>query len=505
MLLAISVPTSKFGMSLAQMILAANWLFDKRVLRKFGEFFTNKTALIFLLLFFIHIIWLFNTSNFHYALDDLRTKAPIFILAVIFSTTPRLTEQEFRWVLVAHLLSVLTMSIIAANIYYIDKPADFRLISPHISHIRLALNVCIAIFTLVYLIFKSKISLYWKPICAAIIIWFLFFLTLLQSATGLVIVFVIALALSIYAITTSTLKKQIKIAVLIICFSTPLLAIYYVYHTFQSYNRYPNVDFSALDSTTFHGEKYINDTLSFPAENGKWIGLYLCESEVQWAWNQRSKIKYHSKDSKGTVINYTIVRYLTSKNLRKDYEGVNKLTNEDIKNIENGIASVDYVEEQGIKSRLYKLFWEYKLFKRNGDIKGHSLFQRIELWTISTEIIASNWLFGVGTGDVPDDFKAQLITKNSPLKDTRLRSHNQYLSLFIAFGIVGFILSLFSFIYPFVRSKLLFDYFCMIFLIVFFMSMLTEDTIESQDGVTFYAFFAALYLFQKPLKKRIEN
>jgi O-antigen ligase len=132
---------------------------------------------------------------------------------------------------------------------------------------------------------------------------------------------------------------------------------------------------------------------------------------------------------------------------------------------------------------------------------GHSLFQRFELWKTSWSIIQSNWLFGVGTGDVPDVFHQTLKDENSPLQDTKLRSHNQYLSLFIAFGVVGFLLCLFSFIYPFVKSKLIFDYFCTIFLIVFLMSMLTEDTIESQDGVTFYAFFAALYLFQKPLKK----
>jgi hypothetical protein len=38
-------------------------------------------------------------------------------------------------------------------------------------------------------------------------------------------------------------------------------------------------------------------------------------------------------------------------------------------------------------------------------------------------------------------------------------------------------------------------YFYSIFLALMLLSMLTEDTIESQDGVTLFAFFNALLLF----------
>ncbi|MEI6346391.1 MAG: O-antigen ligase family protein [Bacteroidota bacterium] len=504
-LLAISLPTSKFGMSLAQLILAANWLLDKRVIQKFIDFFTNKIAVAFALLFFVHVLWLLNTSSFQYALDDLRTKAPIFILAVIFSTTSRLSSKEFMSVMLLHAFSVLLMSFISTYLYVVERPVDFRLISPYISHIRLALNVCIASFTLVYLIFKSlSINTWVKLLFALISIWFVFFLSLLQSVTGLIIFFVMTIILSIYFIKGIKIRKPIKLSIITFICLIPLISIIYVINVFSNFKSKPDIDFSKLDSISPYGGKYIHDTISYPTEDGKWIGLYLCEVEVQHAWNLKSKIKYNSKDSKGNVINYAILRYLTSMNLRKDFDGVNQLSNDDVANIEKGIASVEYVRGIGVKSRLHKIFWEYQSYNSTGDIKGHSLFQRFELWDASLEIIKTNWLFGVGTGDVPLEFKKQLIHQNSPLKETRMRSHNQYLSLFIAFGIFGFLLSLFSFIYPFVQSKLHFDYFCMIFLIVCFMSMLTEDTIESQDGVTFYAFFGALYLFQKPLKKRLE-
>lgn len=85
---------------------------------------------------------------------------------------------------------------------------------------------------------------------------------------------------------------------------------------------------------------------------------------------------------------------------------------------------------------------------------------------------------------------------NTALKpEFRWRSHNQYLSIFIAFGIFGFIWFLFSLIYPLIRLKRYHQYFYSIFLVLMLLSMFTEDTIESQDGVTLFAFFNALLLF----------
>ncbi len=500
-------------MSISQMILAANWLIDKDLIQKLNAFIRNKVALSFSLLFFVHTVWLANTINFEYAMLDLRIKSPILILAIIFSTTPSLTIKEFKTVLVLHVLSVLLMSMIGFYIYYFENPTDFRDISPFISHIRLSLNVCIAIFTLVYFIFhtqdiffKTKYILFAsKFVILSLIFWFLNFLSLLQSATGIFLFIFVGLVLILKYIIQKEISKKSKITLLSLILLIPLFLVGFIYISFKTYMYRPPVNIESLEKTTPYGETYRHDTIFFTTENQQWIGLYLCESELEKAWNQRSNMKYNSKDERGNIINYTLIRYLTSMNLRKDRDGVNALSKEDISNIEKGIANKNYTRGIGIKHRLHKLYWEYLMNKTNGDIKGHSMFQRLELWKTSVEILKKNWLFGAGTGDVPDVFKQELMEKNSPLKETRMRSHNQYLSLFIAFGIFGFLLCLFSFIYPFFKTKQFFDYFCMVFLIVFFVSMITEDTIESQDGVTFYAFFSSLYLFLKPLNREQFN
>ena len=104
-------------------------------------------------------------------------------------------------------------------------------------------------------------------------------------------------------------------------------------------------------------------------------------------------------------------------------------------------------------------------------------------------------MFGVGTGDVKEAFQSKFEEEGSVLKDSGLRSHNQYLSITVTLGIIGLLVFLFSLIYPAIVLKMWsFSPFFYLFVIVT-MSMLWEDTIESQVGVTVYAFFASIYLF----------
>lgn len=75
-----------------------------------------------------------------------------------------------------------------------------------------------------------------------------------------------------------------------------------------------------------------------------------------------------------------------------------------------------------------------------------------------------------------------------------MRSHNQYLSIGVAFGIVGLIWFLITLFYPmFLQGKNV-DYLYVTFLLIAVISFLTEDTLETQAGVTFYAFFNSFFL-----------
>jgi hypothetical protein len=256
------------------------------------------------------------------------------------------------------------------------------------------------------------------------------------------------------------------------------------------------VDKKNLPIYTKRGNIYTHDTTNFETENGNYIWHNICEKELEEEWNKKSSLNYHSKDLKGNDLKYTLIRFLTSKGLNKDAEGVNALSKEEVNAIEKGTANVNYMGILNPMERVRKILWELDLYLKGGNPSGHSVVQRIEFWKAALGIIKENFLFGVGTGDVLKAFDEEYEKINSPLtKEYRLRSHNQFLAIGTAFGIVGIIWFLFSLFYPLLHEKKFNDYFYITFFTIAFLSMLAEDTLETQAGVTFFSFFNSLFLF----------
>ena len=126
------------------------------------------------------------------------------------------------------------------------------------------------------------------------------------------------------------------------------------------------------------------------------------------------------------------------------------------------------------------------------------MFQRIEFIKASLNIIKENILFGVGTGDIANAFANYYEETNSKLlPENRFRSHNQYLAITVAFGIVGLLWFLFSMFYPIFADKKNRNYLYLIFIFIMALSMLTEDTLETQIGVTLFAFFNSFLVFTR--------
>jgi len=76
-----------------------------------------------------------------------------------------------------------------------------------------------------------------------------------------------------------------------------------------------------------------------------------------------------------------------------------------------------------------------------------------------------------------------------------LRAHDQYLEITVGFGLVGLAWFLLSIFYPGIKTKKIFTYFYFIFWLIFMLSLFTEDTLETEAGATFYAFFNSFFLF----------
>jgi O-antigen ligase len=120
---------------------------------------------------------------------------------------------------------------------------------------------------------------------------------------------------------------------------------------------------------------------------------------------------------------------------------------------------------------------------------------RMKSWETTFKLFRDNLWTGVGTGD----FKDELIdlyhsTGLTYAAERKLNAHNQFLQTAGTLGIVGLILLLLNFLFPFfysVRRKNLIYFF---FLLLLFMNLMVESMFERQAGVIFFAFFNSLFL-----------
>lgn len=526
-LLAISIPLSKFTMSVFQFMLIFVWFTDgfsgtviKRFYRKknifvgtyntvsytiklaasnfvdkFGFFFKNRIAVVIASLFVLHLIGLLHTSDFDYALKDLRTKLPIFIIPLVMSSMPQLSMKQIKQLLVFYVLTVFIGTLFSMNAFYKQEFDDIRSISVFISPIRFALNILLSFFIASWFVFIEKERKIWANILwLSLMSWFVIFLMILESGIGLLSLIIILTGITAYkAFTIKPFKWRFVSLLLMI--AIPLSFYLYINSLVDQLTKTEPVIIENLDQRTIHGNAYIHDTISFGIEDGKYIGLYLAEPEMAAAWNEISQLEFYGKDHADQLLKYTLIRYLTSKGLRKDAEGVAQLTVKDIRAVENGIANVNYLENPSIRTRISKIILGYQQYIFASDPNGSSLLQRIEYLKASTHIIKHNFWIGVGTGDLPMHFKKAYQEIDTVLKEKwQWRSHNQYFSMLVGFGFFGLIWFLFVLLYPYFSSAGYRHFLYAMFMAILLMSMLTEDTIENQAGVTFYAFFNAFFL-----------
>lgn len=501
--LVVGMPLSKFLMSISQLLLAFNWLLEGNVKNKFIAFYKNKTALVLSSLLLMHFIGLAYTDDYNYAFKDMRIKLPLFILPLIISTSKPLSEKWYTIILklfvVAIIIGTVISMLILLDIYH--RPMnDIRDVSIFISHIRFALLICVAVFVCAYFFMQTEQAKH-KVLWGTIALWFVVFLIIIESLTGLFALFMGSTALFFMFVFKSK-NTVLKISSLALFFLILGSVAYYLKTIADENKPKEAVNFKALETHTALGNLYEHDTLSEITENGHLLWANYAIEELREAWNKRATIHIDSTDDNGNTVYFTLFRFLTSKGLKKDAAGVNQLTNEEVKAIEQGITNVNYQNISSLRGRIYETLWEIDVYKKTGQASGHSLTQRFEYWKAAIAIIKENILFGVGTGDLPHAFENQYIKSNSSLSEkARLRSHNQYLSIAVGFGVIGLCWFIYTLIFPWFKNTQKDNIIYLGFFIVALVSFFTEDTLETQAGVTFYAFINSYLLFAREKKQ----
>lgn len=483
---AAGLPLNKVVLSISTLFLLLNILLSGDFTNKFNLIKSNRIFLLILAFFSLHFVGLLWSDDLGYGLHDIWKKIPLLIIPLSCVVFPFNRSEHRDYLLLVFVASTLITSLINflsyQQVFGEKEYIGFREMSLFGSHVRYALFIVMSFGISYYFILKK----YLWPLFMVLGAWFVFYTAYSQVIAGITSFVIVIASLSFYHFYPK--RKIILGAVSVFILGAGFWLIFWLFQPVDQHS----IQLDSLEKYTKEGNQYTHDLSLISPESNKPIGLYTCDKELRREWNKISDLDFDGKDKKGQPLHQTLRRYLSSKDLRKDAEGMAQLKPVDIRKIEHGCAS-HYC--QGIPARLYGL--KYQILNEQNP-NGHSFLQRLEYWKAGVNILSDNILIGVGTGDVQKEFDKYYDKTHSPLNEqNRLRSHNMYITVFLTFGIIGIILFLWlhtSFLRMHVAER---NLVAILFIAIALTSYLTEDTLETQFGITFFAFFLGIYIYPK--------
>jgi len=493
-LMAIGLPVSEFLMSVSFIVLAFAWLINGPKKIQWNAFKNNKLAWLSASIFIITLLGLLNTSNYPYALAELRIKIPL-LLVPVFVAYSNINVKNQKIILALFVGSTFVGTLICFTNYQVNLKYDLvniRDISIFISHIRFSLLIDFAIFILVYYAIKNRNR--WSVVMVVMAVWLTYFLFFLSSGNG-ILVFVLLMIIGFITLILKSPYPKLGLGFGIVI----LFFLFYLgnlsYTSYKSHffpkNEAYNLSGNIHKRTVNHNTTYSKPN-NYQLENGYYIWRNISNKELEKEWMARANPAYFYKDIKGQGINGTLSRYLTSKGLSKDSVGVWQLNDLDIQNIEKGNYSYLQSDWNHLELRVDQFFFQLNSFYRGKNPSNKPFIQRIYYLKGAFAIIKDNFITGVGTGDIQDNYY-DYFNREHPeiLEEFRHHTHNQYLTIFITLGVFGFVWFVFAVFYPlffFIKR----DYLLAIGQFILLVSFLTEDTLETQPGATFYVFIVAM-------------
>ena len=498
--LVCAMPTSKFLMSATMIFLAANWLIEGRFREKWEIARGNKVLWAFVVLYVVHLLWCwtpFNTHcNWDYALDDLRKKLPLIVIPIVVLTSDFFDRRKIALLLQFFCLTVAVASVVGITRYLGSADMDYRNMFPHFSHIRFALNVCLAMVLLLYALYKiynrKDLKYRWLRMLAIVLLEAIYciVLMLLPSYTAFVILSVVFVVLLGWIAVRKKSRPIYPIAFFAVLTMVVLAAWLCFSHYYSNYYTLSELSSKPLATHTAQGNAYTHANDGF-IEMGNYINNYVCDTELRSQWAKRSTLDIDSLTPNTFAVYPTLVRYLNAKGLTKDSVGVSQLTDKDIALIEQGVANPHYTSNFGLGKMFYRIFFEYECYKKTGLVKNSSFFQRLTLWQNGLDVF-NRYPMGCGTGNVADAVELDLFKHHPELADSGLRTHNQFITFLFTFGIVGFGIILFVFVWAIRKHRLLSSAVFVAYLCIALVSFLGEDTLETEAGVVFFALMFSL-------------
>ena len=482
-LLGASMVTSTWASNLVWVLLGVNWLLEGRWREKWQMARESRLLQAFVAFYLLMLVGMLWTEHLANGFAMLQVRLPLLVVPLVVLTTRPVTGRVRRGILALYVTAVLVVTVIALVRLYTIPDLPYRDAVPYISHIRFALNCCMVIY-----IVCGELTRRWSRIWALAVgvlltAYLLFFVLKIHSYTAVAILALVSL-----------------VALLAYYRRWPLLAAwgllagamaFMVARDAKAYYRMvPQAD-EPLMAYTAGGRPYVHLQDGI-IENGNYINNYVCPDELRAEWNRRSRVPYDSVVADGWTVEPALVRYLNALGLTKDSVGVCAMTDEQIAEVERGVANPVYSSRNLIRKMVYVMLFEREYYVHTHAVSGFTMLQRFELWRATAHVIADHRWSGVGTGDVDAELHAELHAMGSELADTRKRSHNQYLSLLAAYGVLGFVLLAVFFLRPlFGGRSLRITPLMLAWLLTVLISFLTEDTLDTLAGILFCTWFLA--------------
>ena len=446
------------------------------------------------LIYLLSFIIFYKPGN---SLYDLQKTLFFLVIPIAFIFGKPLNPFQKRFLFCAFAISIFVATVVAlVNWLVRSEPANFGVHKISlISHIRFSFQLILIFWFLVILIQKNKerLNKYIKAGLLLVAIYFLLFLFFQQSLTGL-IAFGASLLFTVFLLIQAQKKYRIILHSLLVVLI--IVPVFYSLVIINSFYKIEKINRETIEKTTALGNPYEHDFENPAVENGRYTFLYVCHDEMREEWNKISTKKYDDLLPNGYPLYSTLIRYLTSKGLKKDAEGIKSLTAQDIQNVENGVSNIIFQKKKyTLYPRIYQTVWEFYMYSKTGNPSYQSFSQRIEFTKAALTIIKNNFWFGVGAGNWEDEFKKAYISNNSKLEESLYASsHNQYLNYMVKFGFLGLIIIVFFIAYPVIKSKSYNDQLFLIFLIFLIFANFADSNFETHMGSSFFLFFYCLFV-----------
>ena len=478
-LLAASMVTSVWMANLAWVLLGANWLLEGRWREKWDMARSSRLLQAYAALYALLLLGMGWTEHTAAGWAVLQVKLPLLVVPLVLLTTRPVAGTPRKVLAGVYTAAVLVVSVIGLVRMLTIDGLPYREAVPYISHIRFALNCCMAIYLCAGVMRAAKPL--GRVALGAAALWLLVFIMLIRSYTALAVMAIVPPLVLAGKPGTKPL-----LAVWLAALATLAGGVAFEAHRYYTMHPLAKEPQAAL---TANGRPYIhaNDGI---VESGNYVNNYICTDELRAEWSRRSAVPYDSLQPDGYTVQPKLVRYLNALGLTKDSVGVWSLTQPQIADIERGIPNPAYTSHNPLRKMVCVMLFEHEFHTHTHQVRGFTMIQRFELWKATWHIVVRNRMFGVGTGDVDATLQSDLCQSGSELCGSGKRPHNQYLSLMAALGIVGFASVAAMFLRALAQRRP--SALMLAWLLTVLVSMLTEDTLDTLAGILFCTFFLAI-------------